>query len=270
LRDCQDLPHTSLLGILTFQPHMKIITLLTDFGSIYPAQMKGAILMQTVNVLLVDISHDIPPQDIRSGAFALLSTAKYFPEGTIHLAVVDPTVGTERLGLVIESGGHIFVGPDNGLLIPAAKSLGTPKVHKIALQFDAAPTFHGRDIFAPVVAMLAQGCKPASIGPIIEPVDLDFGSPRRVECGIEASVTFIDSFGNVILNMRELPSVDLKLKGKKLRRIKTYAEACEIEPLITVGSHGFVEIAVNRGSAADLFGLAAADQITLEEMNCSE
>lgn len=249
---------------------MKIITLLTDFGSFYPAQMKGVILTRTANVQLVDITHDIPPQDIRAGAFVLLSTAKYFPKRTIHLAVVDPTVGTERLGLVIESSGHLFVGPDNGLLIPAAKSLGTPKVHKIELEFDAAPTFHGRDIFAPVTAMLAEGCEPASIGPIMEPVDLDFGSPRRVECGIETTVIFIDSFGNVILNMRDLPPFDLKLRDWKLRRIKTYAEACEIEPLITVGSHGFVEIVVNRGSAADLFGLAAADQITLEEMNCSE
>jgi S-adenosyl-L-methionine hydrolase (adenosine-forming) len=119
---------------------MKIITLLTDFGSFYPAQMKGVILSRLADnardVTFVDIAHDTPPQDVRAGAFALLSTARYFPPGTIHIAVVDPGVGTERLGLVVESDGLIFVGPDNGLLLPAAKSLGTPgnppQAYKIA------------------------------------------------------------------------------------------------------------------------------------------
>jgi len=107
---------------------MSIITLLTDFGSFYPAQMKGVILskLEGKDVTFVDIAHDIPPQDVRAGAFALLSSASYFPTGTIHIAVVDPGVGTKRRGLVVESGGQLFVGPDNGLLIPAARSLGQP------------------------------------------------------------------------------------------------------------------------------------------------
>ena len=108
----------------------KIITLLTDFGSFYPAQMKGVILSRLADkaqdLTFVDIAHDIPPQDVRAGAFALLSSACYFPPGTIHLAVVDPGVGMDRMGLVVESDGQIFVGPDNGLLLPAARSLGTP------------------------------------------------------------------------------------------------------------------------------------------------
>lgn len=247
---------------------MNIITLLTDFGSFYPAQMKGVILsrLKDKEITFVDIAHDIPPQDIRAGAFALLSSVRYFPAGTIHIAVVDPGVGTERLGIAVESGGQFFVGPDNGLLIPAAKSLGTPQAYNIALKFDASSTFHGRDIFAPVAAMLAGGQSIQSLGPKVRPIDLGFGTARRTEEGIEATIIYVDRFGNLILNMRRIPSFDLSLKGIKLRRVRTYAEARRIEPLITIGSHGFAEIAVNQGSAADAFGLKAGDRIKLEEI----
>ena len=247
---------------------MTIITLLTDFGSFYPAQMKGVIFSNLKNedIIFVDIAHDIPPQDIRAGAFALLSSARYFPAGTIHLAIVDPGVGTGRLGIVLESGGHFFVGPDNGLLLPAAKSLGLPKAYGIACQFDSSNTFHGRDIFAPVAAMLAKGRRPESIGPRIRPNDLGFGAPKKIDSGFEASIIYVDRFGNLILNMRKLPSSDVRLKGITLKKVKTYAQVRRIEPLITVGSHGFVEIAVNQGSAADAFGLKAGDRITLEEI----
>lgn len=249
---------------------MKIITLLTDFGSFYPAQMKGVILGEVQDVTFVDISHDIPPQDIRAGAFALLSSARYFPKGTIHLAVVDPGVGTSRIGLVVESGGHSFVGPDNGLLMPAARSLGTPRAYKISKDFEASPTFHGRDIFAPVAAMLAKGDKPESFGPRVKPADIGFGSPSKSDRGIEATVIYIDRFGNAILNMNFLPRFCTCLKGVRLRQVRTYAETKRIEPLITLGSHGFAEIAVNQGSAADAFCLKAGDRILLEEVSCSE
>jgi S-adenosylmethionine hydrolase len=150
---------------------MKIITLLTDFGSFYPAQMKGVILskLKDKHITFVDIANDIPPQDVRAGAFALLSSVPHFPLGTIHIAVVDPRVGTKRLGIVMESGGQFFVGPDNGLLMPAAKWLGRPSAHKIDRRFDASNTFHGRDIFAPVAAMLASGQALSSIGPRVKP-----------------------------------------------------------------------------------------------------
>jgi len=253
---------------------MRIITLLTDFGSFYPAQMKGVILSRLgdkgKDITFVDIAHDIPPQDIRAGAFALLSSARYFPKGTIHIAVIDPGVGTERLGIAVESGGQFFVGPDNGLLIPAAKSLGPPQAFKIACNFDASATFHGRDIFAPVAAMLAEGKSIQSIGPKIRPKDIGFGAARRTEDGILATIIYVDRFGNLILNMRKVPSFGLGLKGIKLKRVRTYADARRIEPLITIGSHGFAEIAVNQGSAADAFGLKAGDTITLEEIDCSE
>lgn len=249
-----------------------IITLLTDFGSLYPAQMKGAILSRARNAILVDVAHDIPPQDVRAGAFALMTTVRHFPEGTIHLAVVDPGVGTDRLGLVAESGGHFFVGPDNGLLIPATRSLGSPEVWMIDPDFaeGAAPTFHGRDVFAPVAAMLASGARPGAFGQRVEPVNLDFGKAERFEDRIEAEVIYVDGFGNLILNTGEIPWDLVEISGRKLKSVKTYAEAGGVEPLITIGSHEFAEIAINGGSAKDIFGLSSGDRITLERGNCSE
>jgi S-adenosylmethionine hydrolase len=218
----------------------------------------------------VDIAHDIPAQNVRAGAFALMVSARYFPKGTIHLAVVDPGVGTDRLGIALESGGHFFVGPDNGLLMPGARSLGTPTAYRLAIPEVAAPTFHGRDVFAPAVAALASGWPLSRLGPQITPINLDFGTPRWNDCGMEAEVIFVDRFGNAVLNLGEIPEGHLSLKGRSLQRVRTYAEACGIEPLITLGSHGFAEIAVNLGSAADIFGLAPGDRILLEEGDCSE
>ena len=288
---------------------MLIITLLTDFGSLYPAQMKGVILSRlgerARDIAFVDIAHDIPPQDVRAGAFALLSIVRFFPPGTIHIAVVDPGVGTDRAGLAVESGGQLFLGPDNGLLLPAARSLlaagGSLRAYRIALplplplpQPQPAPsasaignaagagaaggknpavlslpissTFHGRDVFAPAAALLAQGRSASELGPRVRPKDLDFGEARRTERGIEATVIYVDSFGNLILNLRKLPAFQVRLKGIKLKRVRTYAQARRIEPLITLGSHGFAEIAVNQGSAAGAFGLKAGDRIALEEI----
>lgn len=268
---------------------MRIITLLTDFGSFYPAQMKGVILSRlgdrASEVTFIDIAHDIPPQDVRAGAFALLSTARYFPAGTIHIAVVDPGVGTDRMGLVVEGGGQIFVGPDNGLLLPAARSLSAiggplpappqaPQAYKIAVSQEilgtghgpASNTFHGRDIFAPVAALLASGKSPASMGPRVRPKDLNFGAARKTDQGFEATVIYVDRFGNLILNMRDLPAFPVSLKGIKLKTVRTYGQARRIEPLITLGSHGFAEIAVNQGNAAEAFCFKAGDRIELEEI----
>lgn len=249
---------------------MKIITLLSDFGSFYPAQMKGVILGRlqgkAEEVMFVDIAHDIPPQDVGAGAFALLSTVQYFPKSTIHIAVIDPGVGTEGLGLVLESGGQIFIGPDNGLLLPAACSLGTPSAYRITGPFAASNTFHGRDVFAPVAVQLVAGQSPASIGPRVRPRDLCFGEAKKTDRGIEATIIYVDRFGNLILNMRIVPPFQMSLLGIKLKKVRTYALGRRIEPLITLGSHGFAEIAVNQGNAAEAFRLKAGDRIELEEI----
>lgn len=248
----------------------RVITFLTDFGSFYLSQMKGVILQRTKDVVFVEIATDIPPQDVRSGAFALMVASRYFPKGTIHIAVVDPGVGTERAAICVESGGHVFLGPDNGILMPAARALGLPVAWALDVPEGASPTFHGRDVFARVAAEIACDTPLEDIGTPFEPEDLDLGSPRVVANGIEATVIYIDNFGNVILDMRDLPERDVRLMGRKLKRVRTYGEAGWNESLITLGSHGFAEIAVNGGSAAELFGLSTGDKIVLEDMSCSE
>jgi len=258
--------------IMCGYPKRPIVTLLSDFGSLYPSEMKGAILSRAREAILVDIAHDIPPQDVRAGAFALMVAARHFPKGTVHLAVVDPGVGTDRLGIVVAAGGHLFVGPDNGLLVPAAKSVGEPAAWMIrpALFEGAAPTFAGRDVFAPAAAVLASGGDPGSFGPAVEPAGLDFGRARIQDERVEAEVIYVDGFGNLVLNAEAIPWERVELMGRRLRRARTYAEAAADEPLITLGSHGFAEIAVNGGSAKDLFGLAPGDRILLERGDCSE
>ncbi len=251
-----------------------IITLLSDFGSFYPAQMKGVILSRLQgksgncagNITFVDIAHDIPAQDVRAGAFALLSTARFFPPGTIHIAVVDPGVGTARRCLVVESGGQIFAGPDNGLLLPAARALGRPTAYEITPHPGASSTFHGRDVFAPAAALIASGQPPASLGPRIRPKDLDFGKAKKTARGLEATIIYVDRFGNLILNLQRLFAGDMMLKGIRLKRVSTYGEGRRIEPLITLGSHGFAEIAITQGNAAEAFCLKAGDRIELEEI----
>lgn len=250
-----------------------VITLLTDFGSLYPALMKGVILQfleSQTDVTFVDITHDIPHQNIVAGAFALQAAVPYFPKGSIHLAVVDPGVGTSRRCLVVESGGHFFVGPDNGLLIPAARSIGELKAYEIDVPLESSATFHGRDVFAPATADLANGKEIEKMGPLVTPMNLDVPKPRKVPGGIEATVMYIDYFGNVITNLETLPNCPVSLKGIPLKRVKTYANADLIEPLITKGSHGFGEIAINQGSAAERFSLMPKDRIILEEETCSE
>lgn len=248
----------------------RVITFLTDFGSFYLSQMKGVILQRTKDVVFVEISTDIPPQDVRSGAFALMVATKYFPQGTIHIAVVDPGVGTERAAICVESGGHVFIGPDNGILMLAARAFGSPVAWMLDVPEGASPTFHGRDVFAPAAAEIACGTPLEDMGTPFEPRDLDLGSPRVVANGVEADVIHVDNFGNVILNMRELPVGDARLMGRRLKRVRTYGEAGWNESLITLGSHGFAEIAVNGGSAAKLFGLSTGDKILLEDVSCSE
>src|SRR3989442_2699282 len=146
---------------------MRIITLLTDFGTVdsYVAEVKAVILSRAPDVTLVDISHDVPPGDIRAAQYLLSRAWKPFPVGTIHLAIVDPAVGTERRALAAEAGGHRFLAPDNGLL-----SFLPPDARFVALPVprDAAPTFHGRDVFAPAVAALASGKRLEQVGETIK------------------------------------------------------------------------------------------------------
>ncbi|GAJ01747.1 unnamed protein product, partial [marine sediment metagenome] len=197
---------------------MKIITFLTDFGTKngYVAQMKGVAASKTY-ARLVDITHEITPHNIREGAFILQTTVPYFPPGTVHVAVVDPGVGTDRRGIVIATRTQILVGPDNGLLTPAAKSLGDFAVYEIKnkkfMSNLISNTFHGRDVFTHIASQIINEIEFDEIGPIINDyVDLDFGKTDVTDKTATGKVICIDSFGNIITN----------IDGRKLTHVLDY------------------------------------------------
>lgn len=255
---------------------MSLITLTTDFGSVYPAAMKGVILGINPRATIVDITHTIPHADIRAGAFALYSVAPYFPKGTVHVAVVDPKVGTARNSIVISAGGHLFVGPDNGLMVPAASRLGDMQIHKITnfgLLGDVSATFHGRDVFARIGAYLSEGMPLKEVGEtIVDHVHLDF---EKVEVGanfISGQVIYIDDFGNVITNIQASNvfkmfhfEEHIRVFGNSMPFFETYGYAGEGELLTLIGSHGFLEIAVNGKSAAKVLKIERGDEVRIEK-----
>jgi S-adenosylmethionine hydrolase len=242
-----------------------IITLLTDFGagSGYPAQMKGVIARAAPEARIIDISHEVPPFDVLSGALLLEACAPHFPIGAIHCAVVDPGVGTSRRALcLLASDGRRFVGPDNGLFTPF---LGE---HARAFEITdrrivcepASATFHGRDLFAPIAAWLARGGDPEQVGPrVADPIRLDW--PEPVLAGEELSGVCLqaDRFGNLVTNIAErhlhgYASIrEVRVEGRAARFVRTYAEGRPGELLALLGSAGRLEIAVReRNTAVDL------------------
>ncbi|MCL7415714.1 MAG: S-adenosyl-l-methionine hydroxide adenosyltransferase family protein [ANME-2 cluster archaeon] len=258
---------------------MAVISMLSDFGHLYPAQMKAVILRINPSAVLVDISHHIPAQGIKAGAFALMVSAPYFPEGTVHLAVVDPGVGTSRRPIVVESGAHLFVGPDNGLLIPAAFKLSQDfKVWEITnpeLFLILSSTFHGRDIFAPVAARLSLGMAASDVGnEIADFVELDLGTLQVIDGKVRGQVVYVDSFGNVITNIpgefviKRFKFGDmLDICGTTMPFVHTYISVKEGAPLALVGSHGYLEISVNLGNAVELLELDIGDIFDLIPFN---
>jgi S-adenosylmethionine hydrolase len=242
------------------------ITLTTDFGGVYPSIMKGVMLNINLNAIFVDVSHDIPAGDIRRGAFILQYASRYFPPGSIHLAVVDPGVGGARRALVIKGERCSFVGPDNGLLMPAARAQGKYKVYEIAdLNYymeKVSPVFHGRDVFAPAAAFLSKGIEIPCLREINDPVDLDFGTPELRDGKIEGSVIFIDDFGNVITNIGgDVLSGLLSLGDTP--DVRTYSEVPPESLVVLIGSHGMAEIACTGDRASELTGLRDGDQVII-------
>ena len=235
-----------------------IITLITDIGWEYAAEMKGKIFSINPDAKIVDITHEIMPQNIRQGAFVLYSIAPHF-KNTIHVGVVDPGVGTERKAIIVECKDAYFIGPDNGLLIPAAKEKGIKAVYEIELPKNASPVFHGRDVFAPAAAKISLGIKAKEIGEKLDRyVDLDFGKAVTEDGKIKGKIIFIDRFGNIITNIRKkdvkkefIVKIGIVEKGVKLYPSYGYAEKGEI--LATIGSSGFLEIAKREGNAAKYF-----------------
>lgn len=243
-----------------------VVTLLTDFGNrdAYVAAMKGVILGINPEAVLVDITHEIPPQDVQTGAFVLAAAAPYFPRAAIHLAVVDPGVGGPRRGLAARAGGQFFVGPDNGLFHVIFREVADLSLVSLEnpeyFRPEVSPTFHGRDIFAPVAAHLSRGISLADLGPpVANPVPLFLPSPAFMSDAARGTVVHVDRFGNLVSNIRWTALLEwlagrhcrLRVGSHLIRGLScTYADAAPGEVLALGGSHGYLEIAVNRASAA--------------------
>ncbi len=255
-------------------PPVGIISLTTDFGfkDPYVGVMKGVILSIDPGAVIVDITHGISPQNILEGAFSLLQSYPYFPEGTIHVAVVDPGVGGKRRAIVIETERYAFVGPDNGVFTWVLEREDVRRVIHITrreyLLEKVSRTFHGRDVFAPVAAHLSRGVDPGRLGrPVDDPCRVPIPRPLKEGGRILGEVIYIDGFGNCITNIEE--GMIGKVK-RPLVRIKemvieglsgAYEEGREGLPLALIGSASFLEIGVYRGSASDLFGIKTGDKV---------
>jgi S-adenosylmethionine hydrolase len=254
-----------------------VITLTTDFGlkDPYVAEMKGVILSINPKAQIIDITHGVDKFNVRTGAFVLASAAPYFPHGTVHVAVVDPGVGTKRRAILIHTEHGFFVGPDNGVLVLAAQKQGIRHIHELTnsklMLPNVSDTFHGRDIFAPAAAHLDLGVKPQEFGPeVTDAVKPDFSTVKRANGSVIGEVLHVDDFGNVITNIE-----GKALAGKRLnlefahavltvRFAKSYGQAEKGEPVALVGSHGFLELALNQGSAAEKLGVKVGDKVSFK------
>ncbi len=262
--------------------HKHIITLLTDFGvqDAYVSSMKGVILDICTEAVIIDISHNVRKFDVRQGAFLLHQAASYFPEGTIHMVVIDPGVGTERRRIIVKGKRGVFVGPDNGVLSLAVQKEGFVKGVEIREKKFMLPnpstTFDGRDVFAPASAYLACGAELEEFGPrISRMVTPSFTRATYTKDKLVGEVLHVDRFGNIITNIQRSLISSFKAVegevfqakvGKDCRKIKfsrTYGNVPIGALVMVVGSGDFLEISVNRGCANDLFKADVGSQIEI-------
>jgi S-adenosylmethionine hydrolase len=257
----------------------RFITLTTDFGQkdSYVGQMKGVIFGINPECEIVDITHEIEPQDLMMGAFCLLTAYKFFPKGTIHVAVVDPGVGGKRRPIVVETPDYFFVGPDNGIFTFIYRRERSIVVREIKnrsfFNEPVSTTFHGRDIFGPVAAHLSLGVKAENIGPEIENLTLlSIPEPSLKGEFMIGEVIYFDRFGNAITNLTD--SFIHSILNKRRHRImagdvdfgpiqRSYDSVDEGMPICLIGSCGFLELSVRNGSARDLFSLKKGDPVFL-------
>ncbi len=256
---------------------MPIITLTTDFGLAdpYVGQVKGVLLSLCPQARLVDLSHHIPPQDLRVAAVVLSSSVVHFPGDAIHLAVVDPGVGTSRRAIVVRADGRTYVAPDNGLLSGIIRSAGKVRCRAIAnqeyLSPRISPTFHGRDVFAWAAGHLAAGLDPSELGPSVkDPLVLDWPPPVLKNGSIKGRVLFADRFGNLVTDIParlilENPATgapEIRIGDKVLKGLHlTYAEAEPGRLLALIGSFDHLEIARNLGRADEEPGLCPGAEV---------
>ncbi|UCE28187.1 MAG: SAM-dependent chlorinase/fluorinase [Candidatus Coatesbacteria bacterium] len=249
-----------------------IITLTSDFGTAdgYVACMKAVVLAGCPDARLVDITHEIPPGDVIRGALILEATVPHFPAGAIHLAVVDPGVGSERRGLALASGGYNFIGPDNGLFTPFLDAPGAAAYALPKPGPDVSTTFHGRDVFALASARLAAGADISSLGELLDNlVRLDWLKAEVSDDEIKGEIIYVDRFGNCVTSIKadDLGTdviYTVKAAGRDVGPLrKYYAEVPPAEALALINSMGRLEIAVNGGSAEEALGLALGDEVTV-------
>jgi len=259
-----------------------IVTLTTDFGlrDSYVAQMKGLILRTALRVTIVDVTHAISRHSIIQAAFVIADVWRMYPDGTAHVVVVDPGVGTDRRPIALEVDGHYFVGPDNGLfshILDAAEREGLSWRGVVLTNpdywrgRDISTTFHGRDIFAPAAAHLVNGTHLPHLGdPLDRPVRLTLPSYEETGGAIRGEIMYVDSFGNCVTNIpaRTLPRPGAGVvitcgRFAALPFAPTYGAVGEGEPLALVGSHGYLEIAVRGGDAAGEGGLDTGTPVVL-------
>jgi len=254
----------------------RIVTLTTDFGLRDPfvGIMKGVILGIAPDAQIVDLAHEIPPQDIFEAALAIAAAYPYFPAGTVHVVVVDPGVGSDRRALAVQRGGCVFLAPDNGVL---SFVMDEPRPERIYSLTDrrfflsrVGSTFHGRDVFAPVAAHILRGVGLDKLGPpVSDPVILPFPRPVRDANRLVGEVIHVDRFGNLVTNVRttDMESFppgrssvlvgDVRIRGLS----RSYSDAAPGSPVAVIGSSGLLEIALNRGDAARSLRLRKGDRI---------
>jgi hypothetical protein len=265
-----------------------MITLSSDFGSPYPAAMRGVVLSRDPETRLVDVAHDLPRQDVRAAAFWTRFVLPEFPPA-IHLIVVDPGVGTDRAALVVRAGDHALVAPDNGVALPPARALadasggggrdegadGAVEVFEYAYDDPASNTFHGRDVFAPAAAAV-HDVGVSEIGTLdrISPADeyVDLTLPEATVEGTDeeavarGEVLVVDDFGNAITSVDGtfLEGVSrVRVNGDAAPAVSSFASVPVGGRLVTVGSHGYVECDVNRGRGDEVFGLSVGDEVEI-------
>lgn len=247
---------------------MAIISLLSDFGSVdpYVGVMKGVILSLHPDALIVDLTHQVPPQDVRAGAFLLAQAVDHFPADAIHLAVVDPGVGTARRAIAVETEAGRFVGPDNGIFARVLAARRRVRAVELSVR-GASATFHGRDVFAPAAAKWSRGAALAELG---RPVRLaraaSFG-PRRRGGVTRGTILHVNRFGNLITNLTRADvagAFEISAGSFRATRLgRTYADAKSGALVALVGSAGLLEIAARDGSAAAELGLVAGDAVVV-------
>jgi Uncharacterized conserved protein len=252
-----------------------MITLTTDFGlkDPYVAEMKGVILSINADAKVIDVSHLVDKYNLRMAAFVLASAAPYFPKGSVHVCVVDPGVGTTRRAIVVRTKQAYFVGPDNGCLMLASQALGIEHIYELTNRNFMLPavssTFHGRDVFAPAAAYLDRGVKIEEFGAeITDPVSPKFATVERKNGSLFGEVLHVDGFGNAITNISQMEVTETKAVKVNLHHVslqlnfsKTYGEDKPQEPLALVGSHGFLELALNQGSFSEKYRVNPGDRL---------